>query len=235
MRGTLGGVTRGTREAILLCEAAGFTHVFVETVGVGQSETAVHGLTDLFVLLVLAQGGDDLQGIKRGVMEMADVVVVHKSDLDSGATREAVRRYRSALHLMPPPENGLTPRVLAASAVTGNGLDALAEALQDLAEGLRASGAFEQQRRVQRRGQLHEMLRAMLEARIRSAPSVRSALPDLEAEVEAGHLSPEAAAHRLLGLYEQDGAPASASSASELNRERATPHTVIPKAGIQGI
>jgi LAO/AO transport system kinase len=201
-RGTLGGVAAGTRAAILLCEAAGYTHVFVETVGVGQSETAVRGLTDLFVLLVLAQGGDDLQGIKRGVMEMADLVVVHKADLDASATREALRRYRSALHLLPPPENGLTPRALAVSSVTGEGLDALTAALDEDAAHLRASGAFERQRRQQRRRHLHEALHALLEARLRADPAVREALPVLEADVEAGRVTPEAAARRLLALWQ---------------------------------
>ncbi|HYE58740.1 MAG TPA: methylmalonyl Co-A mutase-associated GTPase MeaB [Rhodothermales bacterium] len=200
-RGSLGGVAQGTRAAVSLCEAAGYTHVFVETVGVGQSETAVRALTDLFMLLVLPQGGDDLQGIKRGVMEMADLVVVHKADLDDAATREALRRYRSALHLLPPPENGLTPLALAVSSATGDGLDALTEALDTAETQLRASGAFERQRRMQRRQHLHEALHALLEARLRASPAVQQALPKLEAEVEAGRITPEVAAVHLLALW----------------------------------
>ena len=196
--GTLGGVARRTREAVLLAEAAGYGVVFVETVGVGQSETAVRGMTDLFVLLVLAQGGDELQGIKRGVMEMADVVVVHKADLGPDAAREAVRRYRAALHLFPPSETGLARTVLAVSTATGEGHDRLRATLADAADALRASGAFDRQRQDQRRLHFAEAVRADLEALFFADPGVRARRAELEAAVRAGTLAPDEAAARLL-------------------------------------
>ena len=198
--GTLGGVARDTRAALRLAEGAGYDVVIVETVGVGQSETTVRSMVDLFVLLVLAQGGDELQGVKRGVMEMADVVVVHKADLDIEASREAVRRMRGALHLLPPPDTGLTPRVLAASAVSGDGVGALWDTVQEMARTLHGSGAFDAQRARQRRAHLREAVRSALDARFFAHPAVRAALPDLDAAVVDGTLDPDSAADRLLAL-----------------------------------
>ena len=200
--GTLGGVARRTREAILLVEAAGYNTVFVETVGVGQSETAVRGMTDVFVLLVLAQGGDELQGIKRGIMELADLVVVHKSDLGGDAAREAIRRYRGALHLFPPTESGWAPRVTAASSVTGEGVAAVWADVEACAAHLRAAGAFDAQRRAQRAAHLHERVRALLDARFHAHPSVRAHLDATERAVLDGTLTPAAGAEALLRAFE---------------------------------
>lgn len=198
--GTLGGVARQTRAAMRLVEGAGYDVVIVETVGVGQSETAVRSMVDVFVLLVLAQGGDELQGVKRGVMEMADLVVVHKADLDPDGAREALRRMRGALHLLPPSGTGLAARALAASGATGEGVAALWETVEAVAADLRASGAFEAQRKHQRLAHVRAAVRDALDARFFGTPAVRDALPDLDAAVAAGTLSPDDAADRLLAL-----------------------------------
>lgn len=199
--GTLGGVARRTREALLLCEAAGYDVVFVETVGVGQSETAVAAMTDVFLLLVLAQGGDELQGIKRGIMELADVVAVHKSDLGADAAKEAVRRYRAALHLFPPSPSGWTPQVLAASSRTGEGLDALWQAVQACFDAQQASGYLDTHRAAQRTAHLDETIRAALAERFEAHPAVQAARAAVETDVRDGRLTPEDGAARLLALF----------------------------------
>jgi len=201
--GTLGGVARRTREALLLCEAAGYDVVFVETVGVGQSETAVAAMTDVFLLLVLAQGGDELQGIKRGIMELADVVTVHKSDLGADAAREAVRRYRSALHLFPPAPSGWTPQVLAASSRTGEGQDDLWALVRECFDHQKVSGYLERNRAAQREAHLDETIRAALVERFAASPAVQAARADVEADVRAGRVTPEDGAARLLAVFAQ--------------------------------
>jgi LAO/AO transport system kinase len=149
---SLGGVARKTRETILLVEAAGYSTVLVETVGVGQSETAVHGMTDLFVLLLLPGAGDELQGIKRGIVEMADLLVVNKADGDRVALANQARaHYRQAVHLLSAKPSGWTPRVLTCSSATGDGLSAVAEAIAAFRDHVRANGFFEKNRRDQRR------------------------------------------------------------------------------------
>ena len=152
--GSLGGVARKTREVLVLCEAAGYDTVFVETVGVGQSETSVRSMVDAFLLLALAGAGDELQGIKRGIMEMADLVVVNKADGDAiEASKVAARAYRNALHLYPPTVSGWQPPVLRCSALTGDGLDAVWETVLTFQKHLRATGYFrrEQYRHCSRR------------------------------------------------------------------------------------
>jgi len=201
--GTLGGVARRTREALLLCEAAGYDVVFVETVGVGQSETAVAAMTDVFLLLVLAQGGDELQGIKRGIMELADVVAVHKSDLGADAAKEAVRRYRSALHLFPPAPSGWTPQVLAASSRTGEGQDDLWALVRECFDHQKVSGYLERNRAAQREAHLDETIRAALVERFAASPAVQAARTEVEADVRAGRVTPEDGAARLLAVFAQ--------------------------------
>lgn len=198
--GTLGGVARRTREALLLCEAAGYDVVFVETVGVGQSETAVAAMTDVFLLLVLAQGGDELQGIKRGIMELADVVAVHKSDLGEAEAKEAVRRYRAALHLFPPPPSGWTPQVRAASSRTGDGLDDLWTAVTACFDLQKSSGFLDRNRAAQRAAHLNETIRAALVERFEADPAVQAARAEVETDVRAGRLTPEDGAAHLLAL-----------------------------------
>jgi len=201
--GTLGGVAEKTREAMLVCEAAGSDMVIVETVGVGQSETAVAGMTDLFVLLQLPNAGDDLQAIKRGVMELADIVIVNKSDLDEAAATRASSILKGALRLLalrasdtgPPP-------VLCLSALTGQGMQAFCDEVERLATARRESGAFDDRRRRQSLAWMWDNVNARLLADFRAHPAVRQALPDTLTEVGEGRVAPSAAARALLDLFE---------------------------------
>jgi len=210
--GELGGVARRTRESLLLCEAAGFDVVLVETVGVGQSEIAVADLTDLFVLLASPTGGDDLQGIKRGIMELADLVVVTKADGDlAAAAAHAAADVRRALHLLRPRHPEVAPQALLASAVTGHGVAEVWAAVADAHAALRAGGGLDRLRRQQARAWLWSELRGALELRLRTDPAVADALPAVEAAVEAGTTSPATGARQLLArldLTAEAGRPA---------------------------
>jgi LAO/AO transport system kinase len=189
--GALGGVAERTREALLLCEAAGFDVVIVETVGVGQSETAVAGMTDLFVLLQLPNAGDDLQAIKRGVMELADLVVINKADLDADAATRAMANI-SDVPVMP------------ASGLTGKGIEAVWTAVQAQAERRRADGAFDKRRREQALAWMWDIIGARLTADFKGHPAVRTALPALQDEVIHARTAPTAAARALLDLFEKN-------------------------------
>jgi LAO/AO transport system kinase len=196
---TLGGVARATREAMLVCEAAGFDHVLVETVGVGQSETAVESMVDTFVVLAQPGAGDELQGIKRGILELADLIVVTKADGDNQARAlTALGELRSALKLMRARHPAWQPRALAVSAVSGEGLDELLHDLVLHRSTMTAAGALEPHRAAQRTLWLWRTVTAELEHLFRANPAVAAALPPLEAAVAAGHLSPFTAARRLL-------------------------------------
>jgi len=198
-RGVLGGVGGHTREAILLCEAAGYDVVIVETVGVGQSETTVADMTDTFVALLLAGAGDQLQGIKRGLMELCDVVVVHKADGDNrSAAERAAHEYRQALHYLQPPTPGWAPRVRTASALTGDGVAAVWQDVCDHHAALVASGALETRRARQRVGWFRALVLEGLERRFHAEAEVATRLTRLEADVVAGRLAPLAAAARAL-------------------------------------
>ena len=194
---TLGGVARRTREAIHLCEAAGFTKVLVETVGVGQSETAVAGMTDLFVLVVAPAGGDELQGIKRGIMELADLVVVNKADGELMArARQAVAEYRSAIALMIPRHAGMPADARAVSALTGDGIAELWNDLRARWEALNLGGVLARLRADQARAWLWEEVDMGLRAQaLRGAGMAER---DLEHEVEAGRVLPHIAAAQIL-------------------------------------
>ncbi len=195
----LGGVAFRTRDVITLVEAAGFDTVLVETVGVGQSETAVRSLTDCFVLLLLAGAGDELQGIKKGIMEMADVLAVTKADgPNAPRARRAAREVKNALHLLRPPETGWLPPVLTCSATENDGIGALWATVADYLAHQQTGGGFEQNRRQQRLTALRELVRQELETAFYARPAIASALPELEAAVLAGRLSAAAAAARLL-------------------------------------
>jgi len=203
--GELGGVARRTREALLLCEAAGFDVVLVETVGVGQSEIAVADLTDLFVLLASPAGGDDLQGVKRGIMELADLVVVTKADGDlAAAASHACADIRRALHLLRPRHVEVTPQALLASSTTGTGIPEAWDAVRTAHEALDASGALDRQRAEQARAWLWSEVRGALELRLRTDPDVADALPAVEAGVRAGAITPSAGARRLLARLRLD-------------------------------
>jgi LAO/AO transport system kinase len=199
--GSLGGVARATREALLLCEAAGHDVIFVETVGVGQSETTVHGLVDFFLLLMLAGAGDELQGLKRGIMEMADALLITKADHgNEAAARRARSEYQNALHLFPPAASGWYPPVLLTSAVAGTGVPEVWEMLKKYAAQTRGNGFFQQRRREQQLQWLHQSIRQALESRFYGEAAVRERLPAIQQAVAAGEITPFAAAQELLGL-----------------------------------
>jgi LAO/AO transport system kinase len=196
---TLGGVARKTRETILLCEAAGYDTILVETVGVGQSETAVHAMTDFFVLLLLAGAGDQLQGIKRGIMEMCDAMIITKADGDntSNATR-AKSEYASALHLFPAREDGWFPPVLTTSAIERKGIDEMVQLLAHYTAWMQDRGLINQRRKKQNLDWLHEELRARIVEQFYNNAHVASQLKDIELLVAEGKLSPFQAAAKLL-------------------------------------
>jgi LAO/AO transport system kinase len=200
--GNLGGVARRTREALLLCEAAGFDRILVETVGVGQSEATVDQLTDLNLLLMIGGAGDGLQGIKRGIMEVADLIAINKTDGDNGPRNQrASMDLRQAIALMPPRDNGHRPSVVLCSATSGKGMPALAAALEELAARDRANGHLLRRRRAQDQWWMHHAIEAALIEGFYRDPSVQQALPGLEDRVRNGLSAPFEAAEQLLRLY----------------------------------
>ena len=197
--GTLGGVTEKTRECLLVCEAAGFDIVIVETVGVGQSESAVAGMTDLFVLLQLPNAGDDLQAIKKGVMELADLVVINKADLDEAAAMRARAQITSALRILGPHAHVAT-QVLQLSALKGTGIEDFWRVVVAGRDRQRDSGKLAERRRGQDQAWMWERIEAGLRQRFKQDAGVRDALPAISAEVAAGCLAASVAARRLLDL-----------------------------------
>lgn len=199
---TLGGVAQKTREALLLCEAAGFEVVLVETVGVGQSETLVAGMVDCFLLLLLAGAGDELQGIKRGVVELADVLAVTKADgPNEERARAAAAEAQRALHYLRPRSAVWQPPVLSCSAVTGQGIDAVWERVLAHRQALTASGELVARRQAQQVAWMWTLVREALEERFRAHPAVRARLDALEREVAEGRVPPGQAAARLLETF----------------------------------
>lgn len=195
----LGGVTASTRQAILLCEAAGYELILVETVGVGQSETAVRNMTDFFLLLMLAGAGDELQGIKRGIMEMADAILINKSDGENAAAaKRAQADYRNALHLFPPAASGWTPEVMPCSALTGKGLPEAWEMLERYRQLTGQNGFFTRNRQEQNLSWMHEIIRRELEDSFYADPRIRQLLPDIRKAVQTGNISSLQAARQLL-------------------------------------
>jgi LAO/AO transport system kinase len=200
--GTLGGVARATRETIVLMEAAGYDVVLVETVGVGQSEITVANMVDCFLLLTLARTGDQLQGIKKGVLELADVIAVNKADGEHEvAARKAARELSGALRLLRTPEATWTPPVLTCSGLSGAGLDTLWEQVERHHRTLSASGELDAKRRRQQVDWTWTMVRDTLLTRLQEHPGVRALAPDLEREVAAGELTPTLAAERILEVF----------------------------------
>jgi LAO/AO transport system kinase len=197
--GTLGGVAAKTREAMVLCEAAGFDVVLVETVGVGQSETAVADLVDFFLVLMIAGAGDELQGIKKGVLELADMIAVNKADGDGEArARLAAAEYRAALGILAPRSLLWSPPVVTASGATGAGLESLWSVIEDHAARMTAAGERDHRRRAQDVRWLRAMLDERLTAPLRDNPEIRDHLALLEAEVVSGSLSPLAAVEDIM-------------------------------------
>jgi len=202
--GSLGGVARRTREAMLVCEAAGYDVVIVETVGVGQSETTVASMVDFFLVLMLPGAGDELQGIKKGIIEIADALAVNKCDGDgvARATRAAAE-YRAALRLFRHTSANWDPPVLTVSALEARGMDEVWRVVERHRDTLGASGELAQKRREQQQAWFWSMLREGLERRFLARTEVRQILPELERAVAAGKLTPTAAAARLLGLLDR--------------------------------
>jgi len=199
--GTLGGVAKATRETIVLLEAAGFDVVLVETVGVGQSEVAVSNMVDTFVFLTLARTGDQLQGIKKGVLELADIVVVNKADGDHlTEARSAARELSGAIRLIHPRETLWRPPVLTMSALEGTGLDELWETVERHRQVLTDAGEFEARRRAQQVDWTWQMVRDTVLDRVLSNPAVRKVRAEVERQVLAGELTPAMAAQRILKL-----------------------------------
>ena len=200
--GTLGGVARRTREAMLVCEAAGFDVVIVETVGVGQSETAVAEMTDLLLLLLLPGGGDELQGLKRGIVEMADMLLVTKDDGDfADAAQRAAAEYSGALHLLGAGAPDWPAPVATCSALTGKGIAEAWRRVEDFREIMTARDAIAARRAAQARQWMWAELSDSLLAGLKENPAVREKLAALEEEVVAGRVTPTAAARQLLAAY----------------------------------
>jgi LAO/AO transport system kinase len=199
--GTLGGVAAKTREAMLLCEAAGFDVILVETVGIGQSETAVSDMTDSFLALMLPGAGDELQGIKKGLVELADIIAINKADGDNlKRAQKAAAEYRSALHILSPASKHWQPPVLTYSALTGAGIAELWQKILDHRAAMTASGDFAARRREQQVKWMWSMLEQRMLARLRADASIRARVKKVEAEVADGRITPSVATEQIAEL-----------------------------------
>ena len=200
--GSLGGVARKTRETIILCEAAGFDTVFVETVGVGQSETAVHSMVDFFLLIQLAGTGDELQGIKRGIMEMADGIIINKADGDNvDKAQMAAAQFRNALHLFPPTESGWSPKVLTYSGYYNIGVKEIWDMVDEYMAFTKKNGYFEYKRREQAKYWMYESINDTLRDTFYNNPAVSSMLNQTEQQVLGNEITPFIAAKRMMDLF----------------------------------
>ncbi|MBR5804047.1 MAG: methylmalonyl Co-A mutase-associated GTPase MeaB [Bacteroidaceae bacterium] len=200
--GSLGGVARKTRETIILCEAAGYDKIFVETVGVGQSETAVHSMVDFFLLIQLAGTGDELQGIKRGIMEMADGIVINKADGNNiEKAKLAAAHFRNALHLFPAPESGWTPQVLTYSGFYGLGIKEIWDMVYEYIDFVKANGYFQYRRNEQAKYWMYESINEQLRNSFYQNPTIEAMLQAKENEVLGGAVTSFTAAHQLLDTY----------------------------------
>ena len=196
--GTLGGVAAKTREAMLLCEAAGFDVILVETVGIGQSETAVCDMTDFFLALMLPGAGDELQGIKKGLVELADMIAINKADGDNiKRANRAAADYRSALHILGPRSEHWHPPVLTYSALTGTGISELWQKILDHSETMNASGDFAARRRHQQVKWMWSILEQRMMARLRADATMRARVKKIETDVADGRVAPALAAEKI--------------------------------------
>jgi LAO/AO transport system kinase len=201
-RGHLGGVARRTRETILLCEAAGYRNILVETVGVGQSETAVRSMTDFFLLLMLAGAGDELQGMKRGIIEMLDGMAINKADGDNkGKAERARREYANALHLFPASADGWTPPVMTCSSLSGEGIAEIWDVVLKHRQLLQQNGFLAQRRSFQALDWMQELVMMGLQESFGADPRVATRLPQLREEVRRGQITPFAASRELLRIF----------------------------------
>jgi LAO/AO transport system kinase len=197
--GSLGGVAEKTREAMLLCEAAGYDVIIIETVGVGQSETTVAGMVDMFCLLQLPNAGDDLQAIKKGIVEIADLVVINKADIDKQATAVVRAQWRNALHMLRPASKNWSPPVLALSALHKQGIADFWREVEKYQAALKPTGEFAAKRQHQSLAWMWQLIDSGLRQYFRQHPAVQQSLPRLIQSVEAGEATPAAAAYHLLG------------------------------------
>lgn len=201
---TLGGVANKTGEAMLLCEAAGFDVVLIETVGVGQSETAVHGMTDFFLLLMLSGAGDELQGIKKGIMEMADMIVINKADGDNVRQSDLARRqYENALHLFPPSESGWTPLATTASALKNIGIDQVWEKVEEFKKLVDHNGYFLKNRQEQQIQWMYNNIHEELKQLFYGTDQIADRLKTLEQDVVDARLSPVKAAEIIIESFKK--------------------------------
>ncbi len=202
--GSLGGVARKTRESIILCEAAGFDTVFIETVGVGQSETAVHSMVDFFLLLMLAGAGDELQGIKRGIMEMADMIAINKADGNNIEKANIARaEYQNALHLFPPSPSGWIPKVLTCSAQKNQGIEDIWKNILDFKSMTGVNGYFNQRRNEQSKYWMYETINDQLKRQFYGDTEIQRAAANFEKKVLANRVSSFVAAGELISLFNQ--------------------------------
>jgi LAO/AO transport system kinase len=199
--GSLGGVHRKTRETILLCEAAGFDTLLIETVGVGQSETVVANMVDFFLVLMLPGAGDELQGIKRGILELADLIAVNKADANEQAAKVARREYRNALHLMRALSPNWTPDAVLCSGLKNEGLDKIWKQILKHRQAMEESGELEEKRRNQATSWMWSMVEDQLLSSFRSHPDVKGQLKRLEKELRSGDTTPTVAASKLLRAF----------------------------------
>ena len=200
--GSLGGVARKTREIIILCEAAGFRTIFIETVGVGQSETVVHSMVDFFLLIQIAGAGDELQGIKRGIMEMADAIVINKADGDNyDRAQLAAAQFRNALHLFPPTDSGWVPPVMTCSSIEGSGVSEIWNSIDEYVTKTKESGYFLNRRSDQSRYWMYETINDTLKTNFYTNPEIRQRLIKYEQLVLNDEISSFIAAHELLNTY----------------------------------
>ncbi len=200
--GSLGGVARKTRETVVLCEAAGYDVIFIETVGVGQSETAVHSMVDLFMLLQISGAGDELQGIKRGIMEMADLMVITKSDGENVHKAELAKtQFQAALRLFPTPESGWKPQVYTCSSLAGTGLEEVWNGVEKYLDHTQANGYFQHNRNRQNKYWMYESINETLKQSFYLNPEIEQLIPEYESRVLSDKISSFIAAHELLDKY----------------------------------
>ncbi|MBQ8034529.1 MAG: methylmalonyl Co-A mutase-associated GTPase MeaB [Bacteroidales bacterium] len=200
--GSLGGVARKTRETVLLCEAAGYDVIFIETVGVGQSETAVHSMSDFFLLLMLSGAGDDLQGIKRGIMEMSDLIAITKADgTNVEKANMAKALYANALHLFPPTESTWVPTALTSSSVTKEGLPEILEKIEEYFALVKGNGYYEHKRRQQAEYWMYESINETLRNNFYENPIIETKLAEYKSAVLSGQMDSFMAAGELMELY----------------------------------
>lgn len=202
---SLGGVARKTRESVILCEAAGFDHIVIETVGVGQSETVVHSMVDFFLLLMLAGAGDELQGIKRGIMEMADALVITKADGDNVTNAQKARKeYQNAMHLFPPNENEWIPKALISSAFENRNIDKVLDTIEQFVNQTTINGHFDKKRRAQDKYWMHETIADILLSDFYDSNDLKDLIKAMERQVINGEISSFDAADQLIERYKKN-------------------------------